>query len=108
MDTVITRDQREAVHATPALTGHHDLLIGKLPGIRNARQQRHAALVAVEQVNVTLLGKLLELGQALTLELVLELVNVGIGRVFQTPSQLDVCFRRRRNWTCVSDAVALA
>ncbi len=36
-------------------SGHDDLLIGKLPGIRHARHQRNAALIAVEQVNIALL-----------------------------------------------------
>lgn len=54
-----------------------DLLIGKLPAVRNARQERHAAFIAVEQVNLALLRKLLELGQTL----VLQLVHVRIGCV---------------------------
>ena len=104
------REQSKAVDAPAPLAWHHDRLARELPGIRHTRQQRHAALVAVEQVNVALLRKPLELGQALgqtlgqalgpalgqtlgqTLgqalgqTLALERIDVGIGLVLYLPS----------------------
>ena len=77
MQTIITRQQSKAIDAAAPLTGHSDLFILELPAVRNAWQERHAAFVAVEHIDMVLLKECLELSQDFTLEL----VDVGIGRL---------------------------
>ena len=97
----LSRESRaKQVHAAAPLAGHDHPLVGELPGIRDARQQRHAALVAVEQVDLALLGQPLELGQALALEP----GHVRVGPVLYLPSNsleaAAVFFRNRRRVSC--------
>ena len=65
---ILAGEQDKTVHTAAALTGHDDLLIGKLPAIRNAGQQGHAAFITVQKVNLALLGQGFIRGQALALE----------------------------------------
>jgi hypothetical protein len=94
---VLPRQQGKAVNAAAPLARHGDLLIGKLPAVRDAGQQRHTALVAVQQINVSLLRQGFKLGQGFALEG----RDIGIGRVLYAPSYslvaATVFFRNRFN-----------
>lgn len=54
------------------------MLARKLPGVRNRRVQRDAALVAVVKVNLALLRQLFKFGQAFNFER----INIGVGLAF--------------------------
>jgi len=94
---IVSVQQGEAVHAAMPVAGHDNLLIGELPAVGNARQQRDAAFVAVQKVQVALLGQGLELGE----NFALNGVDIRVGRTFYGSSNAFVAatvfFRNRRS-----------
>ena len=94
---ILARKQGKAVDAAALFAWHGDLFVRKLPAVRNAREQRHAAFVAIKQVNVALLGQGLERGE----DFALQGVDIRVRRILYLSSNAfvtaTVFFRNRRS-----------